>query len=293
MEKMTPTKVDTQELTGSLIRIRSSLPGLYAAEQKVGEAILADPEAVLTSSVTELASRAGASEATVVRFCRSLGYRGYQDFKISLARDLVSPIKSLHEELEEDDDPGEVAAKVFRTHIQSLEESLAALDPKVFSRAAGLMAGARRILFIGVGTSAPNVLDANNKFFRLGYDCTAQTDSHLQVMQAALLGPADVVVAVSHSGQTRDPIETVRVAKSRGAKAVAITNAALSPLAKLCDLVLVTASRETRFRMEALASRIAQTTVINALFMACALSDVERTLELREAIEEAVVGKQY
>ena len=269
------------------------MTGLYAAEQRVAEAILADPEAVLTSSVTELANRAGASEATVVRFCRSLGYKGYQDFKISLARDLVAPIKSLHEELEEGDEPEEVATKVFRSHIQTLEETLAALDPAVFARAVELLLGARRIFFIGVGTSAPTVLDAHNKFFRLGFDAAAQTDSHLQVMQAALLSEGDVVVAVSHSGQTRDPIETVRVAKAKGASAIAITNAALSPLARLCDLVLVTASRETRFRMEALASRIAQTTIVNALFMACALADLERTLRLRGAIEEAVVGKQY
>lgn len=283
----------TSETTGSLIRIRSSLPGLYAAEQRVAEAILADPEAVLSSSVTELAGRARSSEATVVRFCRSLGYKGYQDFKISLARDLVSPIKSLHEELEEADEPAQVAAKVFRTHIQALEETLAALDEAVFSRAVELLCGAKRVFFIGVGTSAPNVIDARNKFFRLGLDASAETDSHLQVMRAALLGPADVVVAVSHSGQTRDPIETVKVAKAKGARAIAITNAVLSPLAKLCDLTLVTASRETRFRMEALASRIAQTTLLNALFMACALADLERTLRLRQVIEEAVVGKQY
>lgn len=284
---------DAKETTGSLIRIRSSMPGLFAAEQRVAEAVLADPEAVLTSSVTELAGRSGASEATVVRLCRSLGYKGYQDFKISLARDLVSPIKSLHEELEEGDPPAEVAQKVFRSHIQSLEESLAALDGEVFSRAVELLTKAGRIFFIGVGTSAPNVLDAHNKFFRLGFDTLAQTDSHLQVMQAALLGPGDVVVAISHSGQTRDPIETVKVAKAKGARAIALTNAALSPLARLCDLVLVTASKETRFKMEALASRIAQTTILNALFMACALADLERTLGLRQAIEEAVVGKQF
>ncbi|MFQ6671977.1 MAG: MurR/RpiR family transcriptional regulator, partial [Candidatus Tectimicrobiota bacterium] len=182
-----------EKLTGSLIRIRSSIHDLYAAEQRVAEAILSDPEAVMTSSVTELANRAKASEATVVRFCRSLGYKGYQDFKISLARDLVAPVKSLHEELEEDDEAPEVATKVFRSHIQSLEETLAVLDPDVFAQAVELLIGARRIFFIGVGTSAPNVLDAQNKFFRLGYTSAAQTDSHLQVMQAALLGPGDVV----------------------------------------------------------------------------------------------------
>ena len=281
------------ELTGSLIRIRSSMEGLHTAERRVAEAVLSNPEAILTSSVTEVANSAGASEATVVRFCRSLGYKGYQDFKISLARDLVTPIKSLHEELEEGDEPPDVAAKIFRSHIQALEETLAVLDPAHFAKAVELLVGARQIFFIGVGTSAPNILDAQNKFFRLGYATSAQSDSHLQAMQAALLEPGDVVVAISHSGQTRDTIETVQVAKARGASAIAITNAALSPLAKLCDITLVTASRETRFRMEALASRIAQTTIINALFMACSLADMERTLRLREDIEEAVVGKQY
>lgn len=284
---------DKEELKGCLIRIRSAYSDLYSAEKKVADYILENPQDIMHLSVTEVASQSGVSEATVVRFCRSLGYMGYQDFKLTLARDTVSPIKTIHEDLEKSDDIGTITHKVFQNNIQALKDTLEVLDIKEMERAKEALMKADKILIIGVGTSSPNVQDAYNKFFRIGLNCSCQTDSHLQVMEAALLKKGDVLVAISHSGSTKDPIETLKVAKKRGATTICITNNSLSPITKEADIKLLTASRETRFKSEALASRIAQTSIINALFMAFSLHRFNKTLKCNKLIEESIVIKQY
>jgi len=166
------------------------------------------PELAIYASVNEVAAAARVSEATVMRLCRLLGFRGFQDFKIALARELVTPIKRLHEEVAPGDDPATIVHKVFQANLAALQDTLAVLDMEAMAAAAQDLRAARLILLIGVGTSGPIVEDAANKFFRLGLLVRAVTDAHLMMMAAALLTPADVVVAVSHSGSTRDTVET-------------------------------------------------------------------------------------
>ena len=152
---------------------------------------------------------------------------------------------------------------------------------------------ARSILIVGVGTSSAVVIDAYNKFFRIGLPVKAVTDSHLMLMHACLLERSNVVLGYSHSGSTRDPVETFQAAKERGAKCIAVTHNERSPLAKEAEVVLTTASRETRFRSEALASRVAQMTITDVLFTALSLDDLRKTEKLKKRIEEKIVTKQY
>ncbi len=287
------TKPLSPKRTGFLARLDGARRSLKSAERKVAEWVLAHPEELITSTITEVAKASEVAEATVLRFSRRFDFKWYQDLKITLARELVPPIATIDAELKEDDPPETIFHKVFQANVQALKDTLEVLDAKEIDRAAEVLKSAKRIFFIGVGTSGPNVVDAYNKFFRLGIDCHCYTDSHLQVMAAALLQPGDVVVAISHSGSTKDPIETLKVAKEAGATTICITNNALSPITKIADIKLVTASRETRFRHEALASRIAQTSIINSLFMILSLADPERTLKNTRKIEKTIVSKQY
>ncbi len=236
-------------LSGAGARIRGIMPSLLPAERKVAEYVVASPESIIGESIGEVAAHSGVSEATIIRFCRTAGFRGFQDLKISLARLLVSPLASaLHEDVTARDDMATVARKVFAANIDSLNDTLALVDPDMVSAAVQIVSGAGKLLVIGVGTSAPVAFDAYAKLMRLGVAATLQTDSHLQMMEAALLGKGDAILAISHSGSTMDPVETVKVGKSAGAKAVCITCNSLSPLAKISDVTLLTASRETRFR---------------------------------------------
>lgn len=278
---------------GALIRLRGLYPSLKAALRKVADVILDRPELAIYASVNEVAATAGVSEATVMRLCRILGFRGFQDFKIALARELVRPIQRLHEEVAEGDDPATIVHKVFQANIAALHDTLAVLDLKAMEQAARWILEARQTLIIGVGTSGPIVIDAGNKFFRLGLMVKAITDAHLMMMAAALLTPEDVLLAISHSGSTKDPVETARVAKNAGARVICITNNSLSPLTKTSDLVLVTASRETLFRQEAMSSRLCQTSIIDSLYTLMAVARPEEALKNLAKIENVIVTKQY
>ncbi|MBI5184520.1 MAG: MurR/RpiR family transcriptional regulator [Nitrospinae bacterium] len=277
-----------------LARLRGMLPSLHSAEKKVAEYALGNAQGVLDQSVSEVAIGAGASEATVIRFCRTMGYRGFQDLKINLARDLVSPIHhAIHEDVSERDGTATIIRKVFSANIETLQSTLEALKPEAVGEAVKLLSKAKKILIIGVGTSTPILFDAFNKFLRLGLWCSYQNDSHLQMMEAALLRKGDLVLAISHSGSTRDPIDTIEVARKNGVKAIAITNNSLSPLAKVADVVLVTSSKETKYRSEALASRIAQSSIIDVLYITIGMTNRQRTLANTRKIEDAIVAKQY
>ncbi len=279
---------------GALARIRGILPSLLPAERKVADYVLASAEKILDQSVGEIAANAGVSEATIIRFCRTAGFTGYQNLKISLARELVNPLAStLHENISEKDDPATIARKVFAANIDTLNDTLSLIDPKAVEKAVKLLSDAHRILVIGVGTSAPIAFDAYAKLMRLGAPVILQTDGHLQMMEAALLTKKDVILAISHSGSTIDPVETVKVGKSAGARIVCVTNNAMSPLAKAADVILLTASKETKFRSEALASRIAQSSIIDLLYITIGLKKKKRALTSAEKIENVITSKQY
>lgn len=278
---------------GTISKIRGIIPSLNSAERKIAKYIIGHPEDILYQSVNEVANKSDVSEATVVRFARKIGFRGFQDLKISMAREMVSPIKAIHQDLMENDTDEDIVKKVFNSNIQALHDSMSITDFSEYSRAADAIVRANRVLIIGVGTSSPITMDAYNKLLRLGINCRAQTDGHLQVMEASLLKQGDVIIAISHSGSTLDPIQTLKVAKNAGATAICITNNSLSPITKIADIKLLTASRETKFRTEAMSSRIAQTTIIDSLYTLVAFRNKKKASESIKKIEDAIVIKQY
>ena len=217
-------RIDTAPGTGCLARLRGGHSSLSKAEKKVGAYVSENPERLLAQAINEVAAASGVSEATVMRFCRTLGYSGFQEFKIALARDRLTPMQSLQEDVEAADDTATVIRKVFGLNIQTMQDTLDVLEPEAMAEAVELLQSANSILIIGVGTSGPIVVDAYNKLMRLGLPVRYQSDSHLQMMEAALLGKGDVVLAISHSGSTRDPIDTIKVASRAGARTITITN---------------------------------------------------------------------
>lgn len=278
---------------GCLNRLRSIIDSLKHAERRAAEYILQQPEEIIHLTISELAERCGASEATIFRLCRRLGFSGYQGMKISLARDLVEPLALIHEEITEGDSPWAVAQKVFQSTMRSLADTLKVLSPEDLERAAKAILQARRVEFYGVGGSGIVAMDAMHKFMRTGLQCAAYADPHLQVMSASLLGPSDVAVGISHSGSTKDTVQALEVARKAGATTVAITHKARSPIVKVADIVLYTTSAETGFRSEAMASRLSQLAIIDSLFVAVGLARKDATLASVQRVREAIALKRY
>lgn len=272
--------------------IRKSLKGLRNSEKKVAKCVLSDPEAVVRSSITELAEKAGTSEPTVLRFCRRLGLGGYMELRLSLARSLPSS-DYIFENVREKDSIAEIAGKILNAHREAITHTLSRINLDDLEAAASELGQARRIEFYGQGGSAIVARDAYHKFFRLGIPCIAHDDPHMQVMSAALLGPGDVVVSISHTGSTKDIIESVQVARKTGATIIGVLGSENAPLSKICDIALSVCSREAALRLAPMTSRLAQLAVLDVLFVAVAMRDFGATRDRLDKVKMALVGKRY
>ena len=273
----------------SLARIRIKYPTLAASEARVATWVLQQPEEIMHLSMAQVAQACQVSDTTVLRFCRNTGFQGYTDLKLSVARDLTSPTQVIHDDIIEGDTPITIARKVFRANIQALNDTLEVLDEDALIKAIDLLTKARRTLIIGAGTSGPIVQSMFNMLFRLGLDCRAQTDSYLQLMEVAMLGPGDVVVGVSQSGSSVDPVLTLKQARKNGASTICITGNMQSPITKHADITLLSVAREAR--AEAIAPRLAQATIVDALYVIMALNNIETAIQNEKSIWDALLPK--
>ncbi|PRO66305.1 MurR/RpiR family transcriptional regulator [Alkalicoccus urumqiensis] len=271
-----------------LHRIRASYDSFRVKEKKIADYILENPQEIVHSTISQVAENLEVAEATVFRFCKRIGFKGYQAMKIALASEIVTGMKDIHETILEDDTEKEVAEKVFKSNIRTLEDTLAVLDTDSFQQAVQLLLTARRIEFYGNGGSGVIAMDAHHKFIRTGIPTIAYSDSHFQVMSASQLTPEDVVVLISHSGANRDILQAQEVCAEHGVKTIGISTLAKSPLSERVDVPLYTVSTETEYRSEALASRLAQLSLIDALYVNVSIGRKElmqqSLTEMRRAI---------
>ena len=269
-------------------RIRVAMDSLRPAERRVAALVVSEPGTVVHLPIAELASLADVSEGTVIRFCTALGCRGYQALKLALAADLAQPTLVLQEDIVAADaaNPAIVAHKVFASDILALQDTLKLLDPAAIMRAVKAIESCSEVVFFGIGSSHAVASDAAGRFLRIGLRAYAETDAHLQVVTASLLPSTAVAIGISHSGVSREPVECLALARRRRATTVAVTARHPSPLTAHADIVLLTMSTETRYREEALASRIAQLSLLDSLYVAVAIRRPEASLDaLRETSE--------
>ncbi|WP_044496477.1 MurR/RpiR family transcriptional regulator [Nesterenkonia massiliensis] len=262
-------------------QIRSGLISMSAAERRVADTVLQAPEHVMGISVTELASMAGTSVGSVIRFCQRVNLKGYQDLKFKLAKDMGTRVQPFATEVTEGDSAREVADKILRDAANAFNETARNLDGDALERMLVRIVSARRIVFAGIGTSAPLAADIAYRFATLGLDSTFSPDNHVQHVTARLLGPEDVCFAVSHTGSTVETLQVMRAAKEAGAATMAVTSFSSSPLTELCDEVIVAGSHEKAFRVEAMVSRSVHLAVLDSLYTSVAL----RYTSARAALE--------
>lgn len=276
------------------VTVRALLPALSPAEQRVGRVITGDPAAAAKLTITQLAARAGTSETTVVRFCRAVGFGSYPELRLTLATEAgrlqgdAGPARVVGSDISPTDDLAEVVEKIAFADARAVEDTAAQLDIAVLGQVVDAVAAAGRVDIYGVGASAFVGLDFQQKLHRIGRVAYAWSDLHIALTSAALLGPGDVAFGISHTGTTRDTIDAFAEAGRRGARTVALTNFPRSPITRVADLVLTTAARETTFRSGAMASRLAQLTVVDCVFVGVAQRTYPQTQAALEATFEAV-----
>ncbi|WP_433296688.1 MurR/RpiR family transcriptional regulator [Pseudonocardia sp. CA-142604] len=274
---------------GSVVaHIRARMPALTTRGRRIGQTILDNPLDVIHLTVTDLAQRTETSVATVVRFCQDVGLRGFADLKIRLAAETIPADRGLHEDVVVGDPTATILTKVLASTATAVTAAAHTVSAASFTRAVDLLRGARQLLCIGVGTSGPLAQDAGYRFRTAGLRAEAPYDPHVQHVAARLLCPDAVLLCFSHTGQTRESLGSVRAAKQAGAATIAITSFFNSPLTELVDVALVAGSRETDFRMEAITSRIAHIAVLDALYVAVFLSDIDRSRTAQQLSADAL-----
>ena len=277
----------------ALGRIRIAQPGMAKSAQRIARFILERPEDVVGMSVTELAEATEVSEGSVINFCRSIGLSGFQQMKLSLAQETVQPVQFIHEDLDREDDVETICRKVFHSGMQALRDTLSVLDSTSLMRAVEVVRAAKRVEVYGIGSSAPIAEDTQYRMLRIGLDVRAVTDSHVQAISASRCDPDVAVLTISHSGATHETLASTRLAREAGAKTIVITNFARSPIQAHADVLLFTMARETRFRTEAMTSRIAQLCVVDALIAALALADYDRSTETLKQTFDVLSIKRF
>lgn len=292
----TSDRVAAVPVRSTPVAVRAKLPSLPPAERRVAELVLSDPAGVATWTISELARRADTSETTVSRFCRTLDFPGYPQLRLTLAteagRQGAVPARDIGGEIGPGDDLADVVAKISYADARAVEETAAQLDIPTLEGVVEALVAARRVDIYGVGASAFVAADFQQKLHRIGRTAFAWNDPHSALTSAAVLKPADVALGISHTGTTDDTVSALAEAGRRGATTVALTNFPGSPIARAADHVLTTAVRETTFRSGAMASRLAQLTVVDCMFVGVAQRTYEETMNALEATYEAVAGRR-
>lgn len=245
---------------------------LSQMERKLAERILSSPGEIVHMGITELAEQCGISPATITRFCKVLHFKGFPDFKVKLAAEIAHSDAAPQDGGSSYQDivagnPLSVIVEAMQTnHLTSIRDTTSLLDLERLQAAVHLLCQARRVDLYGMATSSIVAQDFYQKLIRIGVNCTAFADSHMQITSASSLSEGDVVFAVSYSGETPETIDALMCAKASGASTIALTSYGNSTLATLADIPLFSSSLEKGMRRGDMASRIAQLHIIDILF---------------------------
>ncbi len=262
-------------MDGCITLIKQSLPSLSVAETKIARTVLQYPDKVIEYNVAQLAKKAKTSPATVIRFCKHLGFSGYHDFILNLVKEIYTKQdlpkeKDTFSNFDDKLSMNEIAdnlVDVVRGSLLTLKDLLIERD---LSETISMIKKSNRIVLIGAGASAMVANDLHMKLARLGFSSEINDDFHMQLVLSSTLKKNDLAIVFSYSGETSVAIESAKLAKNNGANIVAITRIGTNSLSKIADVAIKIPNTEALFRKSATVSRIEQLLVVDILFLTLA-----------------------
>lgn len=253
------------------LRIEGMKDSLTDSEKKIAKYIIENVTEVYNYSIKELADLVDTSTSSIVRFCQKLGYEKFQDFKISMAIEqgnIDDKENIIYEDVTLDDDMDEIINKISMLNIKSIENIKFLIDKKELEKAVKVLDKSKCIYLFGVGASGLVAMDFQYKLIRIGKKAIMFLDTHSQLASASSIGKDDVAIGISHGGKTLEVFKAIKEAKNNGATTISITKYADNPISKESDIKLCVGDMERTLRIGAIASRIAQLTVVDILLMA-------------------------
>jgi len=268
---------------------------LTPVEKLVAEYVLDNLEEIPHLSIKSLAQLTKTSDASVLRFCKTMGYKGYRNFIVSISASIGSmdeEQKDQYTDIQPGDDLYTVISNISRNNMKSIEDTLSVIDKREIERAVQVLRESNRIVFFGIGASGLVGIDAEQKFSRINKMCHTYTDGHSQLTAATLLEKNDVAIFISNSGNTAEILDALEIAKKNGACLIAITKYNKSALAEQANIVLSISTPEVTIRSGAMGSRIAMLTVIDILFAGVASSEYKKVKKYLTKTHDILASKQ-
>ncbi len=255
-----------------ILEIKSTYKNFNKTEKKIADYILKNPQKIIYSTISQVATELEVADSTIFRFCKKINLKGFYDLKISLAADSSTDTHNYSDAYITDSDSEDaIINKVFDANISVLNDTERLIDPKRIKKAVDYLLDSDRIVFYGNGGSGSVAMDANHKFLRIGLNVSSYTDYHMQLMSVSQLTEKDVIVVISHSGSNLNILNLLDIAKENSTKTIGITSFSKSPISKKVDVPINVISHETEHQFEAFASRIAHLAVIDVLYNCTAL----------------------
>lgn len=276
--------------------INSRMHSFTKSEKKVADYILNSKKSDITRiTISELAANCGVSEATIVRYVKKVGFESFQDFKLNLALDNDDEIVEDEKDItiSQNDSPQDILRKTKVGFLQSIENTNAIIDMNKFLQAANFIRSAKKIEIYGVGSSSAVGKILQYKLTRLGFPAYAIEDPHMQAISAATLDLGDLAFGISQSGSTKDTVDSLALAKKRGATTICLTEHVNSPITKYADVVLEIFSGENPVKTSAGRSILVQVFAVELLSGLLYSTEYEKAIKAGKETASAVVNKLY
>lgn len=272
-----------------LIAIKNNYLKLTAAEKSVADYIINKSEAVTNMSVAELSKACGVAKSAVIRCCKSLGFEGYSELKLALAREL-SKNKELNfaPYIYPNDNTSDIMDKIFSANVKTLHDTADKLDRRVLCEAVELIKDANMIYIYAIGTSAGIACDFQYRLMQIGYNALCVTDVPAMKISTLNIKKGDIAIGISHSGRTVATIEALKLARESGAKTMCITSYPKSEITKYCDYPIEIFCDEIKYPMEAISARIAHISLIDTITISLSAKQYDETLKRSKRTHELI-----
>ncbi|HCD43129.1 MAG TPA: MurR/RpiR family transcriptional regulator [Lachnoclostridium sp.] len=242
--------------------IKDNYGKIFSAEKKVADYVLEHPQEAVDANVSELAKASGVSDATVVRMCHHLGYKGYYQFRLMLAKDVG---RDEGEEIEELQNTPNPVMKIFQKYVNSLTAVAESINEEDMKSCVNLIKSCKQAHILAVGNTTPLALYMGFRLGRLGVKCTNDISPEYFLNHVNLADKEDIIIAISQSGSSRQVIQGMELAKEKGLKMMAITGYRQSPISELADYVLISNGRKESFDYYKNYAHLKETALIDAL----------------------------
>lgn len=262
-----------------ITKIKEAFSSYTQKEKLIAAYILENQEEVLRFSAQLLGEKTKTSAAAIIRFSKKLGYQGFSELKVSLARSSSVDTLDLNDVLDDQDNMDTLIKKSRQSNLRTIETTYDLLNIDDINRAVELLDKAKTVYLFGVGGSGVVCSDFQYKLMRVGKKVIFCKDIHVQLMFATAINEDDVIIAVSYSGKTKEILTASRWAKKYNVPIIAITQFGTSSLSKLATISLGIPSEEKELRIGAISSRISSLVITDLLYYGISKLDIAKTRE--------------